>query len=200
MSSAMNRFGKQLSAGTQHLAQQAVTVAQAAGASIVAGLRTCDERSGGLNQFEIRIEDDPNNRNSKTHSSTPSSSFSKDALFSSVSIPSTAMTLPTTDAQNPREGFVWGSHTFDFSFRLADSGPSAGCLVASARRSGSSDSLSIRCRWKRKIGDHCFEISGVFGTWVILMCQYCHFVCKYSSESLYYFVLSFCQRLSNICG
>lgn len=57
MSFAINRLGKQLSAGTQHFAQQAAAAAQAAGASIVAGLRTCDERSAALkDQFEIRIE------------------------------------------------------------------------------------------------------------------------------------------------
>lgn len=92
----------------------------------------------------------------------------------SVSIPSTAMALSTCPKTSPN-GVVWGSHNFDFSLRLEETGPSIGSLVAIARRPNTNDNvqsldshssantISIRCRWKRKIGEQCTDVLGIYG-------------------------------------
>lgn len=160
MSSTMNRISKQLSVGTQQFSQHAVSAAQAAAASIVAGLRTCDERSGGnLRQFEIRIE---NNNNSPASRRTVNSRILMSHLVHSVSVASTGLALPSSSPDRPDAADVWGSHTFDLSFQLQTAGPSAGYLVAAATRRGSP--ISLRCRWKRKIANTFVDIPGVFGT------------------------------------
>lgn len=202
----MNSLGKQLSAGTQHFAAQAVVAAQAAGATIAAGLRTCDEKSGGsLSQFEIRIDPSPCSQDrSAGYASggknpdavTAVSCFNQfpsydnkvsthdggliSTLLNAITVPSTALALPATDGANRVSSTTnssgtpaWGTPSFELNLDIVSHGPSAGCLVASARRvyrngpNGSlstSSSVPIRCRWKRKIAGQLFDIPNASGT------------------------------------
>lgn len=159
----MNRLSKQLSVGTQQLSQQAVSAAQAAAASIVAGLRTCDERSGGiLNNFELQVDEHP-------------ATSSVVAVTQSLTIPSTSMALSSTKVE-PYEGDTWGTYTFQFKLKLQVEEEHAGYLCASAYYTNGSV-VPLRCRWKRKIGGVFFDIHDFYGTYVFVQCVYLVFFC-----------------------
>lgn len=152
------RLGSQLTRGTHKLASHAVAAAQAAGASFVAGLKTCDERGGAsvvASALEIRVDDENDDHNIQAPRSRP--------------IPSTGLASMATGK------YTTSGNTEGFAVKLtlAETGPHAGCLVVRAMRSlenDSGDTVPIRCSWYRSLSPKSgvppldVPVTGVTGT------------------------------------